>query len=63
MELFIKDSLITKKEVSLLNIFETIQKLQKMTIIKTNKLFMDKLMSLSRYKRLIREEMQKMNKS
>jgi hypothetical protein len=52
MELFIKDSLIMKKEVNLLNIFESIPELQKMTIIKTNKLFIYKdtgeLMSLSK---------------
>jgi hypothetical protein len=65
MESFIKNNLIMKKEVNLLNIFESIQKLQKMTIIKTNKLLTVKnageLMSLSKYKKLIREEMQKMN--
>jgi hypothetical protein len=65
MESFIKDSIIMNKEVNLLNIFESIHELQRMILIKTNKLFVNKetgiLMSLSKYKRVIREEMQKMN--
>jgi hypothetical protein len=65
MESFIKDSLITKK-VKLLNIFETIQELKKMVITKTNKLFIDRntgeVMSLSEYKRLIREQNKKSKK-
>jgi hypothetical protein len=43
-----------RKEVNLLNIFESILDLQRMIPIKTNKLFIDKetgiLMSLSKYK-------------
>jgi hypothetical protein len=49
------------KEVNLLNIFESIQKLQKMITTTTNKLFIDidtgRLMSLSKYK-TIKKEMQ-----
>jgi hypothetical protein len=63
MESFIKDSLIMKKGVSLLNISESIQKLQKMITIKSNKLFIDKyikiLISLLKYKKLIKKKMQK----
>jgi superfamily II RNA helicase len=64
MESFFKESLIMKKVVNLLNIFESIQELQNMINTKSNKLFIDRdtevLMSLSKYKKLIREEMQKM---
>jgi hypothetical protein len=63
--IIIKDSLTMKKEVNLLNIFEPIQDLQKMIDVKTNKLFTDKdtkkLMSLLKYKRLIKKEVQKIN--
>jgi hypothetical protein len=55
MESFIKDNLIMNKEINLLNIFDSIQELQKMIPIKTNKLVIDKdtgiLMSLSKYKK------------
>jgi hypothetical protein len=51
---------ITRKKVRLLNIFETIQKLQKMVITKTNKLFMDKntgkLKLLSKHIKRLAEE-------
>jgi hypothetical protein len=64
MESFIKDNIIMNKEFNSLNIFESIQELLKMLPHKYNKLFIEidtkKLMSLSKYKRLIREEMQKM---
>jgi hypothetical protein len=65
MESFIKESLIMKKEINSLNVFEAIQELKRMLIYKTNELFTSKdtgsLMSLSKYKRLIKEEMQKKN--
>jgi hypothetical protein len=52
------------KEINFLYIFESIQELQKMIPTRCNKLFIEihsgKLMSLSIYKKLIREEMQKM---
>jgi hypothetical protein len=56
MESFIKDGIIMNKEINFLNIFESIQELQKMIPTRCNKLFIEidtaKLMSLSRYKRL-----------
>jgi hypothetical protein len=64
MELFIKDTIIRNKEFNSLNIFESIQELQKMIPYGCDKLFIEintrKLMSLSKYKKLIGEEMQKM---
>jgi hypothetical protein len=51
------------KEFNSLNIFESIQELKKMILYECDKLLIEidtkRLMSLSRYKRLIREEMQK----
>jgi hypothetical protein len=60
MESFIK----MNREFTSMNIFESIQELQKMLPHECNKLFIEldtkKLMSLSRFKKLIKDEMQKM---
>jgi hypothetical protein len=57
MESFIKDNIIMNKEFNSLNIFESIQELQKMIPFGCDKLFIE---MESKYKRLIREEIQKM---
>jgi hypothetical protein len=62
IESFIKNSIIMNNNINLLNIFESIQELQRIMSVKSNKLFINidtgRPMSLSKHITMIRKEMQ-----